>query len=181
MKKHPSPEEWAEEFKEFAAAPSASPPRQVSDRIFTKVHADLNPAIWLVGAKLALIHLVVGSVTLLFCPQFGINLGGGMGVMGLLMQYGEQACMLGCGAVFMAGSALTASLVLSSAEVRKIRSSELLFFPALALFSLGALVCVGGTIALSLTFFWLLGSVIGGLATLEFGWIIRTRNSRIVG
>ena len=98
-----------------------------------------------------------------------------MGLMGLFMRYGEQACMLGCGAVFMTGSALVASLVLRPEEIRKLRRTELLIFPALAVFSLGALFCFGATIAAGLALFWLLGSIAGGLATLELTWLIREK------
>jgi hypothetical protein len=140
---------------------------------------DLNPAIWLVAAKLSVIHLVMGTFTLLFCPQFGINLGGGMGMMGLLMKYGDQACMLGCGAVFMSGSALIASAVLRAEEVRKIRQTELLLFPALGLFSIGAMICAGGELAMGLAFFWFVGSILGGLATLELGWLIRSKIAHV--
>jgi hypothetical protein len=176
MKKRLSPQEWAEEFKEFASTSDKEPPKHLSEQILKRVHVDLNPATWLVAAKLSMIHLVTGTMTLLFCPQFGVNLGGGMGLMGLFMKYGDHACMVGCGAVFMAGSALTASIFLRPEEVRKIRKTELLLFPAMGLFSMGAFLCVGAPIAFSLALFWLIGSVLGGLATLELGWLIRMRS-----
>ena len=175
MKKHPTSQEWADEFKEFASAEELRPPVALSDKIMLQVQSDLNPEGWKVFAKLSLIHLVVGTVTLLFCPQFGINLAGGMGMMALFMRFGDQACMLGCGAVFMAGSALTASLLLTPEEVRKLRSKAILLFPALTLFSIGVLICVGGGLILNLGLFWMIGSVLGGVASLELGWLIRSR------
>lgn len=174
MKKHPSSKEWADEFKEFTESEDIRPSAHVSEQILARIRGDLNPTVWMVFAKLSLIHLAVGTITLLFCPQFGINLGGGMGMMGLFMRYGERPCMVGCGAVFMAGSALMASLLLGPEEVRKIRKTELFLFPTLALFSIGSLICFGGGMILELAVFWFIGSVLGGLASLELGWIFRS-------
>lgn len=163
-----------EDFKEFAEAPETPPPRALSERILFHVRTDLNPPLWRVSAKLAAIHLVVGTLTLFFCPQFGVHLGTGKGLLDVLMQYGDQACMLGCGALFMSGSALAAILFLRIEEIRAIRRTRLLLFPALGVFSLGLFVCAGGTVALSLALFWLLGSMAGGLATLELGWLFHS-------
>src|SRR5487761_2171922 len=112
MKKTPTSQEWIQEFNEFVEADSIQPPKHLTESIVTHVRANLNPSSWLVFAKLSAIHAVMGFITLLFCPQFGFGLTDGMGLMALFMRFGDQACMLGCGAVFMGGSLLTASLVL---------------------------------------------------------------------
>ena len=174
MRKSPSPQEWLDEFKEFMALNStAQPPRHLTGSIMATVHRDLNPSLWTVFLKLSLIHAIVGGVTLLFCPQFGFSLTSGMGLMGIFMRFGEQACMVGCGAVFMGGSLLAASLLLRPEEVRAIRKKELLQVALLALLSVGAFICVGSGIVASLAVFWILGSVLGGLGTLELGWAFR--------
>lgn len=173
MKKTPSTQEWMDEFKEFVSAEPVNPPKVLSDSILSRVHRDLHPSVWSVFLKLSAIHAIVGGVTLLFCPQFGFSLTSGMGLMGLFMRWGEQACMLGCGAVFMGGSLLTASLALRPEEVRAIRKTELLQITVLALLSVGAFVCTGTAAVESLALFWILGSILGGLGTFELGWVIR--------
>jgi hypothetical protein len=124
MKKTPTPQEWIEEFQEFMGAEQAQVPKAVSDSILARVHNDLNLSSWLVFAKVSAIHAVMGFITLLFCPQFGLGFTDGMGLMALFMRFGDQACMVGCGAVFMGGSLLTASLVLRNEEIRVIRKTE---------------------------------------------------------
>ncbi len=163
------------EFEEFKKSDSFTPPVASTEGILSKVHADLNPRVWTVFLKLAVIHAIVGGITLLFCPQFSVNPLGGMGLMSLLMKYGEQACMLGCGSVFMGGSLLVASLVLRPEEVRTIRRTEILQLGLLALLSIGAFICADSSIVGVLALFWMLGSILGGLGTFELGWALRRR------
>ena len=173
MKKTPTSQEWIQEFNEFVEADSIQPPKHLAESIVTRVRADLNPSSWLVFAKLSAIHAVMGFITLLFCPQFGFGFTDGMGLMALFMRFGDQACMLGCGAVFMGGSLLTASLVLRPEEVLTIRKTELLQISTLALLSIGVFICTGTGVIAGLGLFWVLGSIIGGLGTFEFGWRLR--------
>lgn len=175
MKKTPTPREWIEEFQEFMGAHEAQVPQALSDSILSRVHKDLNPSSWLVFAKVSAIHAVMGFVTLLFCPQFGLGFTDGMGLMALFMRFGEQACMVGCGAVFMGGSLLTASLVLRHEELRVIRKTELLQVSTLALLSMGVFICTGVGVVASLSGFWVLGSILGGLGTFELGWAVRRK------
>lgn len=176
MKKTPSPQEWIQEFNEFISADPIQPPKQVSNSVLSRIHADLNPSSWLVFTKLAAIHGIVGFITLLFCPQFGLGLTDGMGLMALFMRFGQQACMLGCGAVFMSGSALAASLILRPEEVRAIKRTELLQISGLALLSMGVFIYAGAGVVVSLGLFWILGSVVGGLGTFELGYRLRAFN-----
>src|SRR5687767_13844138 len=121
MSKKMTPQEWNKEFKDFVSASELDPPKGVSSTILSKVHEDLNPLAYKVFSKLTLVHIIVGTITLLFCPQFGINILPGMGLMGLFMKFGDTVCMMACGAVFLGSSALIASLILRPEEVKVIR------------------------------------------------------------
>ena len=167
--------QWAREYQEFLAAEPVSPPEALSESIISRVRRDLNPSAWLVFSKLTLVHVFVGTVTLLFCPQFGFSPSGGMGLMALFMKFGEEACMLGCGAVFMSGSALMAAIVLRPEQVRVIRKTRFLQISSLALLSMAVFVCAGAGLLISMGLFWVLGSVLGGLVSLEIGWALRFR------
>jgi hypothetical protein len=168
-------EQWIAEYEEFNNAEPVEPPKHLTETIIGVVHQALNPTVWSVFLKLTLIHAIAGTATLAFCPQFGFGLISGMGLMGPFMAFGEQGCMVGCGAVFMSGSLLTASLILKSEEVRAIRRTRLLQISLLALLSIGIFICSGAGIVVSLAAFWLIGSILGGLITLELGWRIRER------
>lgn len=178
MKKPPKPVDWAQEFREFVEAPGLEPPAGVSKRIVAHVESELNPPAARVFGRLGLIQVFVGAFVLLFCPQFGLNLFPGMGLMSLFMRFGEGACMMGCGAVFLGTSGLVGALVLRPEEIRVVRSSRPLQLGLMALLSTGVFVCLGADMVVTLGLAWVVGSVVGGLASLELGWVVRMRLSR---
>lgn len=166
---------WVEELREFLEAEEISPPEALSRRILTRVREEMNPSSWRVFAKLAAIQAGVGFVSLFFCPQFGINPMRHSGLAGLFMKLGGHGCMLACGALFLGMSALMASFLLRPEEIRVIRRNELPQFALLGLLSLGTFFCLGNGVIPGIASLWLLGSVLGGLANLELGWMIRRR------
>ena len=150
-----------------------APPQNISSQIFERVRADLNPAPWRVFSKAALVHLFIGTFTLLFCPQFGVGVFQGMGLMGLFMKMGPTACMLGCGAVFLGSSALVASMLLRPEEIKVIRRNRFLQFGLLGTLSIGVFACLGKTMVITMLAAWFAGSVFGALGSLELGWWLR--------
>lgn len=173
IKNFPSHEEWVREFQEFIEAKEISPPSHLDQAILKKVHEDLNPPALLLFSKLTLIHAIVGTLTLFFCPQFGFSPISDVGILHFLMRFGDQVCMFGCGAVFLGMSSLTASFSLRLEEIRVIRKTGFLQLALLALLSLGIFICAGLEIISAYLLFWLLGSIVGGIFTLELGWTLR--------
>ncbi|MEO5969797.1 MAG: hypothetical protein ABIQ95_07690 [Bdellovibrionia bacterium] len=170
------PKEWADDYKTFVSTNEIQPPIHLYNKILERVHSDLNPPPWIVFSRLSLIHTVVGTITLLFCPQFGFSPLSDWGLMNVFMQFGEVGCMLGCGAVYSGSSALAASFLLKQEEMRVLRRTEALQIPLLGLLSIGAFLCFGASIVFGMTIIaWLFGSILGGMATLELGWWIRSK------
>ncbi len=162
------------EFEEFKNIEEISPPNRVTKLILSRVRHDLNPSSLSVFKKLILIQLATGFITLVFCPQFGIGfLKSSMGLMGVLMKFGDNICMAGCGAVFLGLSALIATLVLRPEEVRVLKKNELVQFPILALAVLGIFTCLGAPVLTALGVAWLLGSIVGAVSTLEVGLFLK--------
>ena len=174
MKQGIDPKEWAKDFQEFLNSDGITPPAKVTEAIFSRINRDLNPPAWAVFTKLALVQAVVGTITLLFCPQFGIGLFSGMGLMSIFMGLGETACMAACGGLFLGTGALVGSLILKPEEVKIIRRNRLLQLALLGTLSIGTFICLGASVVVALGFAWLVGSTLGGIATLELGWFIRS-------
>jgi hypothetical protein len=163
------------EFEDFKNVEEVDPPGRVSEQILSRIRYDLNPSGLNVFKKLALIQFVTGIVTLMFCPQFGIGfLKNSMGLMGLLMKFGDNICMAGCGAVFLGLSALSAVVVLRPEELRVIKHNQMVQFPALALSTLGVFVCLGAPVLTTLGLAWLVGGVVGAISTLQLGSLVRS-------
>lgn len=169
---------WEKEFAEFAAAEAVPVPTEISETILNKVSSDLHPSGIRVFLKTAALQTVLGFVTLLFCPQFGISLTSSSGIMPYLMKYGDSVCMLGCGAVFTSLSLLAASLLLKPEEVRALKERQVLQLGFLVVLSLFAFMFLGGEVALSVAVAWSLGAIIGGALSLEAGWSVRMHYKR---
>lgn len=165
--------DWQKEFAEFSAAEPTTVPEALSNAVFARVEADLHPSAFRVFTKTAAIHTIVGAITLVACPQFGLSYFGNHGLMHYLIQYGESVCMLGCGAFFTVFSLLVASLVLRPEEVRAFKGNEILQLASLVTLSIGAFLFAGGTIVLTLALIWSLGAIVGGAISLEAGWAYR--------
>jgi hypothetical protein len=165
--------DWESDFNDFVNSESANVPTALTESVLAVVEAQLLPSAWAVFAKLALIQVVAGSVSLIFCPQFGVSFTSTHGLMQYLMPLGKGVCMLGCGAIFSSTSFLIAALALRTEEVRAIRGNRILQISALTALSLGAFVCSGADVVLSLSLLWAVGGALGGLATLELGWSVR--------
>lgn len=164
---------WESDFREFLDSEKHAVPKALSAQVLAKIDSKLHPSFWQVLGKLALVQAVAGAISLMFCPQFGISLGGGHGLMHILMKYGDTVCQLGCGFLFMSLSLLVASFALKPEEVRAIREHRWLQLGSLAMLSVVVFACTGGTVALGFGLIWAAGAVIGGITTLELGWSIR--------
>ena len=165
------------DFEDFKKGEPVTPPTAVSENLLAKVYHDLNPSSWKVFSKLALIHFFTAAAMLSVCPQFGFRLfGKGMGLMGYFMHFGEYGCMLACGSIFLSSSVLIAMLLLRPEEIRVIRNNRLLELGALTLLSLGFFIMVSAAeIVFGFALAWVLGSLLGGILTLEAAWIVRLR------
>ena len=163
------------EFLEFLSSESISPPKEFSQNIMKKVSRDLNPSSISVFFKIGIIHLIVGSITLIFCPQFGLGFLSGMGIMHFFMSLGSMGCSILCRSLFLGFSALTISLILRPEEIRVLRRNEFFQISLLGLLSLLIFIIFGEVIVPGLTMAWLLGGILMGIFSLETGWFLRKR------
>lgn len=161
------------EFIEFLSTKPISPPREITKNIIEKISRDLNPSSLSVFGKVSLIHLLVGSITLLFCPQFGLGFLSGMGIMHLFMALGSFGCALLCGSFFLGFSTLTVALILRPEEIRVVRKNNFIQISLLAIFSFLIFMFFGEIIVNGHSVAWLLGGILMGIFSLEFGWYLR--------
>lgn len=168
---------WISDFEEFKNSPSITPPRGISEKILDTVEKDLKATPWKVFSKLSLIHLASALFTLSICPQFGFRLfGDGMGLMGHFMHLGPYGCMMACGFFFVGMSLLFASLLLKPYELLAIRKHRLAEIGGLAFISLGFFIMIDPeSVVFSFALAWALGSIAGGIAVLELGWMLKAR------
>lgn len=126
------------DYGEFMEAQVQTPSSQAHQRVLGAVHGDLKRFPLQVYLKVMLIHAVVGGLTLLFCPQFGIGpFAGQFGLIEILMRYGTIACSVTCGAIFLGFSGFFTSLIFRAGELGYLRKNRV---PVYATVAAGSLV-----------------------------------------
>lgn len=161
------------EFLEFLSSSPVSPPKGISQHVVKTITDDLNPSSPSVFFKVGLIHLVVGTITLLFCPQFGFGFLNGMGIMHLFMSLGSFGCALLCGSIFIGFSTLIVGFILQPEEIKVVRKNNFIQISLLALLSLLIFMFFAESIEPGHTTAWLLGGILMGVLSLEAGWFLR--------
>ena len=146
------------EYEEFLNA-DIKPPENLTESIFDIVHRDLNPSPKTVFAKVLLIHIVMGSLSIFGCAQFGLSLTGQLGVMGLIQRFGNTICAIGCGAFFIFGTLLALAFALRPEELKVLRRTEFVQMAILLLLSRGLFYLLAKSVPLNWTVFWLIGSL----------------------
>lgn len=163
------------DFNDFLNAPEISPPTSVTSNVTSKVHRDLNPSNFRVGAKILGIHAGLSLVTLSICSQFGLQLFSVMDLMQSFMRIaGHTYCMAFCGALYIGSSAFALSLLLSPEEVLTVRRNRILQFLILSGVSLAAFIFFGAEVLLVPALLWIGGAFLAWVASVEVGWSIRT-------
>lgn len=163
MKNKIDPKEWAKDFDSFMNAEGVNPPTEISQKILTFVHQELNPSIWNILAKLGAIHLVVGTLSLFICSQFGM----GSGQM-LFMSFGVIGCTALCGSLFLGLTTFVAGFTFSPEELRKVRKTGYSPILLLGVVSLILFILFGAEIAMNLALIWLVGALVAGVLATEF-------------
>jgi hypothetical protein len=140
--------EMAKDYESFLSEPITHHPSSgINESIRGIIMNDLDPRWSSVMTKLLFTHMVISSLTLTLCPQFGLGpLGGGQGLVGFIESYGHVVCGLFCGGFFFIGSVLMAAMLFTPAQKRKINSFAYGTFSLLGLISLGTLVTLSSMI-----------------------------------
>ena len=159
-----SEKEWLDEFKAFIQAEGTPVPREISENILNRVRADLNPSAWGVFAKILGIHLVVGTLSLAICNQFGLNpFNTKFSLSDYFMTFGHSTCMFLCGVLFIGLTIALGQFILRREELLVLSKNAPLQVFGLSILSLAALIGFGAEVVLGIGTLWFVGAMIGGL------------------
>jgi hypothetical protein len=165
-----------EDFLAFTKSEGHSPSNQLSQKILSSIKNDLNPSHKIVFTKLIGIQAFIGTMTLLFCPQFSLSLTNKHELFHYFHHtFGERICMVICGSIFIGSGAVLAAYILKTSEVRKIKESCILYYFSIASIALSLLMLFGVSTYLNLALYWLLGASAGGLLMFETNRVIRKK------
>ena len=142
--------------------------------ILDHVYKDLNPNKLILVLKLFLIHVFVGGITLLFCPQFELSLTSNVEFYHFFHRhFGIYVCTAVCGALFMASGACLAGFILRFSELKILFSSKYLLHFLMSGMALLSFFILGARIPLELAFAWMFGGVTSSLVAIQVGWQLR--------
>lgn len=164
--------EWLNDFNEFCndAGSVQAPPE-----LYKKLKLRLFPNPWKVFSKVALIHGVVGFLSLGICNQFGLNpFNTTYALNDLFMEIaGHHFCMLACGVLFISTTYFFSNIFLTIEELEAIRKYEWLQLGILSFTSLASFYFFGAELVGTFVGLWLLGAITGGIASIEISFKIR--------
>lgn len=166
-------EELIREFNEFCDESNCH--YQVPPDLFNKIKSRLFPNPWIVFGKIAIIHGIVGFLSLGICNQFGLNpFNTEYSLSELFMKTaGHNFCMLACGILFISSTYLLSNIFLTIEEFESIHRYEWLQLGVLSLASLASFYFFGAELVSTFVGLWLLGAIIGGILSIELSLKIR--------
>lgn len=163
------------DYNQFLSFEETKVPKELSNQVFKKMDKLLNPKATTIFSKILSIHLVVGSLSLSVCHQFGINpFNTKFSLADVFMNWaGHGACMVFCGFLFTGLSIITAGYFLSIEELKVLKKTEFPQALVLSTLSLGLLFIFGAELVFSFAGLWLLGALIGSFLATEAAWAVR--------
>lgn len=162
------------DFEDFLKSPPVEVPPLHTLPVGRELSALVSPSPWLVFSKLCWIVAFVGALNLLLCPQFGIGLSKGIGLLEYFMSFGHLPCKVLCGFFFLATGVGAAAVILSPFDLFVVRRHQWLYFSGVSSLTLVFFLAAGGEVYFSVALAWFVGALTGGLISLSLGKRVRT-------
>ncbi|TNF00970.1 MAG: hypothetical protein EP326_05545 [Deltaproteobacteria bacterium] len=164
------------EWEEFKSNESKDIPKHLDLDVQHYVSELLNPPKHVLFGKLALVQSFIGTLTLLFCPQFKFSLTANDALYHYFhYTFGHYGCMVACGALFLGSGMIFAGFLLNDDEIRAIRKSRTLFISAISGASLTIFMLIGAEVYLDMALYWIFGTLIGGLLSFETSSLLKIK------
>ena len=118
---------------------------------------------------------MISFLSLSICHQFGLNPFNTERSLDswMMSAAGHNACMVGCGVLFVGASLFLSGYFLSVEEVIALKRTKVLQILTLGVISLGLLIAGGAQVALSIGVLWFLGAMVGGMVAVETTLILK--------
>lgn len=151
-------------------------PNDLAKKVHHLIYQDLNPSHKNVFFKLILVHSFIGTLTMIFCPQFNLSLTNSYELFHYFHRsFGHEICMMICGGIFLGSGVLFAVSILSESEIRKVKESSFLYYTAMSIAAVSSFGLLGATIYLNLLAFWLIGAILTGALLFNVSSLLRKK------
>jgi hypothetical protein len=168
-KRSDSNRDITQELSEFLALPeeSGAARERPAPGLLARVSSDLSPGFAEMAVRVGGIHVLSSLLSVSVCPQFGVGpLGGGHGIMGFFMRFGDIGCAIGCGAFYMGVTAGLTRALLGPDQKRALKHQGLVQFSWLIAASWAFFMLGGSAGSASPTYLaaWGLSALITGVS-----------------
>jgi len=158
-----------QELTEFLALPeeSVSGRERPAPELLARVASDLSPGHVEMAVRVGRIHVLSSLLSVAVCPQFGVGpLGGGHGLMGFFMRFGDIGCAIGCGAFYMGFTVALSHALLGPDQKRALKHQGLVQFSGLIAASWAFFMLAGraGDASVPYVVAWALSAWITGMS-----------------
>lgn len=167
------------EWQNFQESEHVAPPEHVSRRVISRIQSRLKPSAINTASRVLLAHGLSVTVTLAYCPQFGLGWTSNPGVTTFFMNFGHTACTFLCGALLLGTTGVFSALLLRPEQWRAFWRAVPLSAAALGLLTLLGLSLAGAQPDRSLSLVWGAGALFAfvaasfttsGVQALRRGW-----------
>lgn len=155
-------------YSDFLNSEKSIPPRDISEKINLLIQTDLKPTFFSVFAKLTVAHFFVSLVSLSICPQFDLQTLPLFNFMKtFLHSLDHNLCQLACGVFFLSLTGFAGYFTLNIEEFNFLGKNKFLQVSLLSLLSIGVLTCAGANVFFVPLMFWLIGTTVGGILSIQ--------------
>ena len=163
-----------DDFLDFVKSESIQTIDSTDRNILSYVRAELDPPQTLIFLKLFIVHAIVGFITLLFCPQFELSLTNYYGLFHFFhYNFGEKICMTICGLIFIGSGSFFSAYALKPVEIKKIRTTSILFYLVFSTASLFTFAFWGSHVFFDVALNWFYGACLGGFTIFQLNVVFR--------
>ena len=159
---------------DFFENSNEAPSNVLDQKVLSLVKRNLIPKHKVIFGKLFLIQAFVGSLVLLFCPQFNISLTGNYELFHFFHRnFGAYVCSAICGGIFLGSGLFFANFILSRGELAAIGKSKFLYPMALSGLFILIFLFLGGEVYLEISLAWFFGSSLFAVVFFELGKFLK--------
>jgi hypothetical protein len=163
-----------QDFQQFQETSNIAASNTIKKNVLNHVKKDLNPGHSLVYSKLLAVHAMIGSLTLLFCPQFSLSLTHQFHLFHYFHHtFGKYVCMFICGTIFIGSGAVFAAYILKKSEVRLIKETKWLYYTSISMVAVLSFMLLGADVYLPLATFWFAGASTSGIVLFDLNYRLR--------
>ncbi|MFC3024923.1 hypothetical protein ACFODT_13980 [Vibrio zhugei] len=154
------------DFVAFLKTKPISPNPRLDDAILQIVEKDLCPSVWQIYAKMLVVCMSAGLMSLTLCPQFGI--GQETFLFHSLHAIGSGIVFhLFCGLFFVTIGASVSAVVLKKNEIRSLSKLKSAFFLGYSVVCFMLFTIFGKDVFVISSLFWIIGAFLGNIIGFE--------------